>query len=729
MSNDQYPFVSIVIASFNRKDIVEESIKSVINQNYPYEKIEVLLVDNNSSDGTIEEVKSKFSNYIKSNKLKLISLDYNSGSSGSCIEAIKYINDKWKYIFKMDEDIVLDSNCILEMIKMKNKSIYEGMIGGKVLFYKNRDAIHAVGSYLKPFLAIAKGIGVNQKDGPKFKKSKSYDGVSGCMVLIPRSIYEKCGWFDADYFLYYDDHDLMYKSLKNGFHHLYCAKAIGYHDTATGTKKKYANKKWLYYSTRGSLIFLNKNFTKLSFNYFIYFISHNLKFFVGIFYLLFNSKIDKIYENLCVYFLGYFHGLKGVGGFYDIDNETLRILVMCGGRGGQELGKGINNYLYKFNKKAFITYLINCYDDGKSTGKIRAFYNNKILGPSDVRKIHENTYKNKLKDKNIISFFNLRLDLDRKIKKSLSFLVEKKLNESVKDIEIDFTLLPQKLKNLLILALEHFLKNDKDNFNCKDFSLANLVYASLADYYNSMQRAEEEIRDSLKLDSKVILNSDENNFLFALTEDGNLLSCEEEIVNYKKLSPIYEIYITNNKLTSENIGYFHKINNFEEKKYFVKKIADNPPQISNKAQEEINHSDIIIFSPGTQHSSLYPTYFSKNLSNYIRKSKANKFFITNIFVDNEMPGFNSSDQIRQAVFYMNEKNKLNFNVNELVDVLIVNKPDNEDNKYLRINLSSLEQLKLKKYIFEKVESEFSKGKHDSYKLASLILNSFYTKWK
>ena len=29
MSNDQYPFISIVIASFNRKDIVEESIKSV----------------------------------------------------------------------------------------------------------------------------------------------------------------------------------------------------------------------------------------------------------------------------------------------------------------------------------------------------------------------------------------------------------------------------------------------------------------------------------------------------------------------------------------------------------------------------------------------------------------------------------------------------------------------------------------------------------------------------
>ena len=47
---DKLPFVSIVVASYNRKYIIEETISSVLNQNYDKHRFEVLLVDNNSSD-------------------------------------------------------------------------------------------------------------------------------------------------------------------------------------------------------------------------------------------------------------------------------------------------------------------------------------------------------------------------------------------------------------------------------------------------------------------------------------------------------------------------------------------------------------------------------------------------------------------------------------------------------------------------------------------------------
>ena len=61
---EEFPFVSIVIASFNRKDIIEESISSALNQSYPKNKFEILLVDNNSSDGTIQEVNLLFADQI-----------------------------------------------------------------------------------------------------------------------------------------------------------------------------------------------------------------------------------------------------------------------------------------------------------------------------------------------------------------------------------------------------------------------------------------------------------------------------------------------------------------------------------------------------------------------------------------------------------------------------------------------------------------------------------------
>ncbi len=47
--------VSIVMPSYNKKDFIERSILSVINQNYP--NIELIIVDGGSTDGTIEIIR------------------------------------------------------------------------------------------------------------------------------------------------------------------------------------------------------------------------------------------------------------------------------------------------------------------------------------------------------------------------------------------------------------------------------------------------------------------------------------------------------------------------------------------------------------------------------------------------------------------------------------------------------------------------------------------------
>ena len=66
------PFISIVVASYNRKYIINETISSLLKQDYDSERFEIILVDNNSSDGTISEVIDKFENEIKSFKASII---------------------------------------------------------------------------------------------------------------------------------------------------------------------------------------------------------------------------------------------------------------------------------------------------------------------------------------------------------------------------------------------------------------------------------------------------------------------------------------------------------------------------------------------------------------------------------------------------------------------------------------------------------------------------------
>ena len=725
------PFVSIVIANYNREYILLESITAALQQNYPKESFEVVLIDNNSSDGTVKKVHEHFAKQVNEKKLIIVPLKYNSGSSGSYVEALKFVNKSWKFLLKMDEDVILDKNCLNEMIFTACKSEKVGMVGGKVYYYKERTKFHAIGSFLSPFFAIAKGIGVNKIDQGQFDQLKKLQGLNGCCILISKNIYNKIGWFDTDYFLYFDDHDLMYKSLKAGFEHHFNPKAISYHDTVTGSKIKYANKMWLYYSTRGSILFLFKNLSYLSLNFYIYLISHNIKFFLGIFYLFYYSKNKKIFDNLNIYFKGYRHGLKKIGGFCDLDEKKINIIIFSGGRGSSLLTTGLRCLFDNKNKKLNLLQIINAYDDGKSTGLIRKFYNDTILGPSDLRKVQENQYNYYYNNAAVKKFFQIRLkNPKKKIIEELNSISKRKYIDS--ELSALILKLPDNFKKLVFESIDHILSKNLESLDFEDFAFSNLVYASLADLKGGLEHAEISIREVLNLPSPVLLNTSENGYIFGITEDGKLLKDENSIVNYSLNSPIYEIFYSKKPLDKKSVNSFNELHSIEEKKYFLYNLSSNYPEASSIVINSIKKADVIIYGTGTQYSSLYPSYFTKNLVEAIVESAAKKIFITNIDHDNETPGFSAVDQVRQAVFYLNQKNKKNFNILDVINVVISNNPLNNNEKYIRPNRTELEQLKFKKIIIENIELfklNHPTGSHDSEKLANIIWDIYNPLWK
>jgi glycosyltransferase involved in cell wall biosynthesis len=69
MIDEALPFVSIIMPIRNEADFIERAIKSVLNQDWPAEKMEILVVDGMSDDGTKEIVKKL---YQKDSRIKML---------------------------------------------------------------------------------------------------------------------------------------------------------------------------------------------------------------------------------------------------------------------------------------------------------------------------------------------------------------------------------------------------------------------------------------------------------------------------------------------------------------------------------------------------------------------------------------------------------------------------------------------------------------------------------
>jgi len=298
----------------------------------------------------------------------------------------------------------------------------------------------------------------------------------------------------------------------------------------------------------------------------------------------------------------------------------MKVLIFSGGSGSASLQEGLVRNFPEIN----ITLLINAYDNGKSTGEVRKHFNGQILGPSDVRK--NQTRLNTLcgGSKGVSDFLEYRFDAAN-IDEAKNIIYRKV--EEIKDRY--FSKEFDKFNKITSTLLEYINSYFSIIKNCsfEDFSIGNIVYGYLAGTNgNSLQKAADIMKEHLELRHNVVLNSDESLYLQAITADGSIIYDEADIVDYNNIS---------NKI----VDIRFKDNNGEIKSHSF---------LSHRAIDEIRSADLIIFSTGTQWSSLIPTYkcyteIGITFKEIIKNSAAKKYFLINGKEDKDMAGLNGDD--------------------------------------------------------------------------------------
>jgi 2-phospho-L-lactate transferase/gluconeogenesis factor (CofD/UPF0052 family) len=320
--------------------------------------------------------------------------------------------------------------------------------------------------------------------------------------------------------------------------------------------------------------------------------------------------------------------------------------------------------------------LINAYDDGLSTGRLRKFIPS-MLGPSDVRKnVNRLMPKAERCQKNLKFLSDYRLAVGISQSDALVLLgalisgnqpaIPPRLAESYRLLAVAQADL---FRSLLATFLSYFHEQEiaGNHFDFTDCALGNLLFAGCYLQQNrDFNRTIEAFSRFYEVPPDALLNvtMGEDFFLVAEKEDGSLLLSEADIVAAQSSAKITDLFLIDEQI------YRSRIEGAPEPAggwgALVREAA-RTPRINPAATAAIAEADVIVYGPGTQHSSLLPSYLTAGMAEAIRSNRAaDKIFIGNIVRDLDIQEDDINDLARKFMHAMTRKGTLDVSWSECV---------------------------------------------------------------
>jgi len=206
------------------------------------------------------------------NPLILIQTNYNGGFAFGSNVGIKYAlaKDDFEYLWLLNNDTVIERDSLTKLVEKfqeyKKHKKKVGMIGSKVLFYRDPNIINAAGggTYNKWF-GVGKLLGTFQEDKGQYNVSElKIESVYGASCFLRKDFIHEIGIMCEDYFLYYEEEDLAFRGKQKGWQLGYCWQSKVYHkqglsidlNSKEEDKSEFADYYWL----RNRIVFTKKFF-------------------------------------------------------------------------------------------------------------------------------------------------------------------------------------------------------------------------------------------------------------------------------------------------------------------------------------------------------------------------------------------------------------------------------------------------------------------------------------
>jgi hypothetical protein len=240
--------VTIIVLNWNGLMDTLDCLASLAVLEYP--NFEIVVVDNGSTDGSVGVIRGRFP------RVQVIENSENLGYTGGNNTGLRYAwTNGADYTLLLNNDTQVAPDFLCRMIAATEVEPIIGVAGPTIYYHARPELIWSAGGAIDWRRGKTWMLGLNTGDvGQLGSEPRQVDFVTGCALLVKRSVVDRVGLLDERFFAYYEEAEWCVRARRAGFRVIHVPQAKVWHKIPLDARED--SPVVHYYITRNRLLFL-----------------------------------------------------------------------------------------------------------------------------------------------------------------------------------------------------------------------------------------------------------------------------------------------------------------------------------------------------------------------------------------------------------------------------------------------------------------------------------------